>query len=29
MHVLKHQLYLFEQHSESFYIWSATILDLH
>jgi len=29
MHVLKHQLYLLEQHSESFEIWSANILDLH
>jgi len=29
MNVLKHQLYLLEQHSDSFEIWSATILDLH
>jgi len=29
MHVLKHQLYLLEQHSASFEIWSAIILDLH
>jgi len=29
MDVLKHQLYLLEQHSESFKIWSAIILDLH
>jgi len=28
MHVLKHQWYLLEQHSESFEIWSAFILDL-
>ena len=28
MHVLKHQMYLLEQHSESFDIWSAIILDL-
>ena len=28
MHVLKHQLYLLEQHSDSFDIWSAIILDL-
>jgi len=29
MHVLKHQLYLLEQHSKSFDICSAIILDLH
>jgi len=29
MHVLKHQLYLLEQRSESFDIWSAIILDLY
>jgi len=29
MHVLKHQLYLLEQHSESFDIRSAIILALH
>jgi len=29
MHVLKHQLYLLEQHSDSFEIWSALILDIH
>jgi len=29
MHVLKHQLYLLEQYSESFDIWSAIVLDLH
>jgi len=29
MHVLKHQLYLLEQHSESFELWSEIILDLH
>jgi len=29
MHVLKHQLHLLEQHSESFEIWSALILDLN
>jgi len=29
MHVLKHQLYLLEQHSDSFDIWSAVILELH
>jgi len=28
MHVLKHHLYLLEQHSDSFDIWSAIILDL-
>jgi len=29
MHKHKHQLYLLEQHSNSFEIWSAIILDLH
>jgi len=29
MHVLKHQLFLLEQYSDSFEIWSAIILDLH
>jgi len=29
MHVLKHQLYLLEQHSDSFEIWLTIILDLH
>jgi len=29
MHVLKHQLNLLEQHSKSFDICSAIILDLH
>jgi len=29
MHVLKHHLYLLEQHRESGDIWSAIILDLH
>jgi len=29
MHVLKHQMYLLEQDSKSFKIWSAIILDLH
>jgi len=29
MHVLKHYLYLLEQHGDSFEIWSAVILDLH
>jgi len=29
MHVLKHQLYLLEQHSESFEIWSEIKLGLH
>ena len=28
MHILKRQLYLLEQHSDSFEIWSAIILDL-
>jgi len=29
MHVFKYQLYLLEQHSNSFEIWSAFLLDLH
>jgi len=29
MHKHKHQLYLLEQHSDWFEIWSAIILDLH
>jgi len=29
MHVLKHQLYLLELHSESFDNWSEITLDLH
>jgi len=29
MYELKHQLYLLEQHSDSFEIWLAIIVDLH
>jgi len=29
MHVLKNHLYLLEQHSDSFQIWSTIVMELH